>query len=40
MTKIVKNQNPRLPPAAILDFCLEAITFERLELDTSNMAQG
>jgi len=35
-----KNQNPRWPPDAILDFGLEAITVERLEQDTSNLAQG
>jgi len=40
ITKIDKNQNPRWPPAAILDFGLEAITFERFELDTSNLAHG
>jgi len=38
--KIDKNQYPRWPPAAILDFCLEAITFERHELDTLNLALG
>jgi len=38
--KIDKNQNPRWPPAAILDFGLEVITFERLKLDFSNLAHG
>jgi len=40
ITKIGKNQNPRWPLAAILDFGLEAPTFEHLELITSNLAQG
>jgi len=40
MAKFDKNQNPRWPPAAILDFGLEAITNERLELDTSSLAQS
>jgi len=40
ITKIDKNQNPRWPPAAILEFGLEGITFERLELEISNLAQG
>jgi len=38
--KIDKNRNPKWPPAAILDFGLEGITFERLEPDTSNLAHG
>jgi len=38
--KLTKNQNPRWPPAAILDFGSQAVTFERLELETSNLAQG
>jgi len=37
---LTKKQNPRWPLAAILGFGLEAITFERLEADTSNLAQG
>ena len=40
ITKIDKNLSPRWPPAAILDFGLLAITFERFELDTSNLSQG
>jgi len=39
MIKIDKHRNPIWPPAAILDFGLEPIKFERLELDTSNLAQ-
>jgi len=35
-----KNQNPRWPLSTILDFGLEAIAFERLELETSSLAQG
>jgi len=33
-------KNKLWPPSAILDFGLEAITFDRLELDTSNLAQA
>jgi len=40
ITKINKNQNPRWPPATVLDFGLEAVTFDRVELDTSKLAQG
>ena len=40
ITKIDKNQNPRWPPAAIFDFGLEAITFERLEPDFFKFGTG
>jgi len=40
VTKIDKNQHPRLPPAAILNFGFQIITFERFEQDPSNLAQN
>jgi hypothetical protein len=39
MIKIDKIQNRRWPPAAILNFGQNAITFERFELETSNLAR-
>jgi len=40
LTKIEKNQNPTWPQTAMLTIVLEPTTFECLELDTSNLAQG
>jgi len=40
ITDICKNQNPGWPPATILDFGFKAITFERLDLHTSNLAHS
>jgi hypothetical protein len=37
MIKIDKNQNPRWPPVAILDFSYIDITLERLEQGRPNL---